>query len=245
MRKEASETSEMVNQAIFGDTFSILEQDKIKGFTRISLDHDHYEGWISKGSYTSAENDITDLKTIILHDLFTVLYSKDKSDQLILGCGSRLRTSTPGMIHIENKTYILPETKEEKAGNLRDQIVSWGLKLLSLPYIWGGRSSFGFDCSGLCQNLYSQAGIAIPRDASQQAGVGKTRSFIAEAVRGDLAFFDNDNGEIIHVGMILDEGKILHSSGKVKIDSIDHQGIYSASQNRYTHKLRLVKNLLD
>jgi cell wall-associated NlpC family hydrolase len=115
---------------------------------------------------------------------------------------------------------------------------------LNSPYLWGGKSPFGIDCSGFTQMVYKLCGIKILRDAKQQAQQGSALSFIEEAVPGDLAFFDNEEGKIIHVGIVLKNNKIIHASGCVRIDTLDHQGIYNASAKTYTHNLRVIKNIL-
>ena len=115
---------------------------------------------------------------------------------------------------------------------------------LNAPYLWGGRSPFGIDCSGFTQIIYKSIGFKLPRDAYQQATIGQTLSFIEESESGDLAFFDNEEGKIIHVGIMLSDNKIIHASGKVRIDSIDHQGIFNAETNRYSHKLRIIKRII-
>ena len=109
----------------------------------------------------------------------------------------------------------------------RQTIIKAAQSMLNTPYLWGGRTSWGIDCSGFSQFLYSLTGLKLPRDASQQVNFGKTLNFVSEAQPGDLAFFDNEEGIISHVGIIFEPGKIIHASGKVKIDTIDHQGIYN------------------
>ena len=115
--------------------------------------------------------------------------------------------------------------------------------LLNSPYQWGGRSPFGIDCSGFVQLIYKLNGIFLPRDASQQALMGQALSFIEEAEDGDLAFFDNAEGQITHVGIILSNNRIIHASGKVRIDKLDHQGIFNLEKRDYTHRLRLISKI--
>ena len=115
---------------------------------------------------------------------------------------------------------------------------------INAPYLWGGRSPFGIDCSGFTQLVYKIAGKKLPRDAYQQAEIGQTLSFVEEAQSGDLAFFDNEEGSIVHVGILLQDNEIIHASGKVRIDKIDHQGIFNVDTKRYSHKLRLIKKIL-
>ena len=102
----------------------------------------------------------------------------------------------------------------------------------------------GIDCSGLTQMIYRINGYQIPRDASQQAELGNTLSFIDESEPGDLAFFDNDEGKIIHVGLLLENNYILHAHGKVRIDQLDKTGIYNTDKETYSHTLSFVKSYL-
>ena len=115
---------------------------------------------------------------------------------------------------------------------------------MNAPYLWGGRTPFGIDCSGFVQMVYKLQGMKLLRDASQQATLGEVVSLIDEAESGDLAFFDDAEGNIIHVGMLIDRQRIIHCSGKVKINNLDHEGIYDANLQKYTHKLRLIKRII-
>ncbi|NOR88170.1 MAG: hydrolase Nlp/P60, partial [Bacteroidales bacterium] len=126
----------------------------------------------------------------------------------------------------------------------RDGIVEMTELFINAPYLWGGKTPFGVDCSGLTQSVYKMAGIQLKRDASQQATQGEVLNFLEEALPGDLAFFDNEEGHITHVGIILADNEIIHASGKVRIDKIDHQGIYNIELGKYTHQLRLIKRML-
>ena len=135
---------------------------------------------------------------------------------------------------------VVPGRKQD-AGSLRRQYVAALQQYEGTRYIWGGENRFGIDCSGLVQVVYHSCGLDLPRDAAQQSLEGETIDFVDEVLPGDLAFFDNPAGEIIHVGIIIGPGKILHASGQVKIDNIDHNGIFSVDQGIYTHSLRIIK----
>ena len=126
----------------------------------------------------------------------------------------------------------------------KSDLITTAYQYLNAPYLWGGKTPFGIDCSGFTQMVYKLNGYHLLRDASQQAGQGDALSFIEESEPGDLAFFDNDEGKIIHVGIMMENNYIIHASGKVRIDRLDHLGIYNAEQNRHTHRLRVIKKII-
>jgi cell wall-associated NlpC family hydrolase len=122
--------------------------------------------------------------------------------------------------------------------------VNDALLYLNAPYVWGGRTPFGIDCSGFVQMVYKMKKIKLLRDASQQASQGEVISLLGEAEPGDLAFFDDAEGKITHVGLLIDRSHIIHCSGKVRIDVLDHEGIYNEAVQKYTHKLRLIRRIV-
>ena len=126
----------------------------------------------------------------------------------------------------------------------KENIVKTSLLLLNSPYLWGGRTPFGIDCSGLSQIVYKVNGYKIDRDAKDQALLGTPLSFIEESEPGDLAFFDNKEGDIIHVGIIMKNNYIIHAHGKVRIDRLDQTGIYNVDTNKHSHKLRVIKKII-
>ena len=126
----------------------------------------------------------------------------------------------------------------------KDRLINTAFMYLNTPYLWGGKSPFGIDCSGFTQMVYKLCGYKLLRDASQQATQGEVLSFIEESEPGDLAFFDNNDGDIIHVGIIMKDNYIIHAHGKVRIDRIDHSGIYNIDTRRHTHKLRVIKKII-
>jgi cell wall-associated NlpC family hydrolase len=133
---------------------------------------------------------------------------------------------------------------ERTETDIRRSIIRDAEDLIETPYLWGGRSQWGIDCSGFVQLVYRLSGLLMPRDASEQAKLGNTMSFISEAQPGDLAFFDNEEGNIVHVGIVYSPNEIIHASKKVRIDRIDHNGIYNDELKKYTHQLRVMKNVI-
>jgi gamma-D-glutamyl-L-lysine dipeptidyl-peptidase len=126
----------------------------------------------------------------------------------------------------------------------KESVADTAMRFINCPYIWGGRIPSGIDCSGLTQLAFKIHGLSIPRDSWKQSENGVTISFIEETVPGDLVFFDNESGCITHVGMIISKGLVIHASGRVRIDSIDHQGIYKNDLGRYSHRLRIIKRII-
>ena len=247
LRAEPSEKSEMISQVLYGETVEILETNKKTGFSKVVMLFDKYEGWLdSKTIYPCDEEThqrINSLVEFVLSDIQNVL-SLNNNTNLIIGAGSSLWRKKDIIVYPENVLSV--ETKNENvSGTIRERLVHSTIKWLNIPYLWGGRSSCGVDCSGFVQNIFKQVGIKLPRDAYQQAEMGNNINFHTEAQAGDLAFFDDDEGQIKHVGILLSSSKIIHSSGMVKIDKIDQNGIFSDTITAYTHKLRLVKDIVS
>ena len=115
---------------------------------------------------------------------------------------------------------------------------------LNAPYLWGGKTPLGIDCSGFTQLVYKINGVKLKRDASDQALQGQTLSFIEESEPGDLAFFDDSEGNITHVGLLLENHRIIHASGMVRIDKIDQSGIFNIETQSHSHKLRFIKKMI-
>jgi cell wall-associated NlpC family hydrolase len=118
------------------------------------------------------------------------------------------------------------------------------MRFINSPYIWGGRIPSGMDCSGFTQLVCKIHGKPIPRNSWQQAETGENISSIDEAKPGDLVFFDNEQGRIIHVGMMISSGLVIHASGRVRIDQIDHHGIFKKEIGAYSHHLRSIRRII-
>ncbi len=244
-RAEASDKSEMITQLLFGDIFSITEEsDK---FIHIKIHYDNYECWICKKQYMPINKnefrEISNSPYYCVTDLVQVISYKKNLVPIVQG--SSLPNYRNGEFTINNnKIAYKGEVSTPGKIGTKGKIVEDALMYLNAPYLWGGKSPFGIDCSGFTQIVYKLNNIVIPRDAHQQARLGEGYSFLEESEAGDLAFFDNEEGKITHVGILVGKNKIIHASGKVRMDTLDHQGIFNKETNCYSHKLRIIKTLL-
>lgn len=234
LRREPGHQSEMINQVLYGESFEILEQQK--SWSLVKLLTDLFEGWIDNNQFLAVTADQCgrDQELILSADMME--FVSDQKEQLIpIPIGSTLNT-LPGIKHRFQGRHT--SGKKEKS-----HLLGSAYLYLNAPYLKGGRSPFGIDADGLTQMVYRLNGYDLPRMAQQQAQHGDSLSFIEEAEAGDLAFFDNEDGEINHVGILMDDNHILHAWGKVRIDRLDHLGIYNPETRRHTHKLRLIKRI--
>ena len=230
-----SDKSEMINQLIYGDIIEILEEKE--KWVKIKSVFDDYIGWIDKKQYFKIDDNIKlDLNNPI-YSINLVEFIENNNNELVtIPIGSDISN-----ISLMNHKF---EGKTISGKNNRNSIVNTALSFLNSPYLWGGKTPFGIDCSGFTQMVYKINGYKLSRDAKDQANQGETLSFIEESEAGDLAFFNNDQGDIIHVGIILQNNHIIHASGKVRIDRIDHSGIYNNDLNKHTHSLRYIKKII-
>jgi len=242
IRELPSDKSEMTTQLIFGEHYKILERRK--KWSRIKIAHDKYTGWISnnqiylidKEEYDKLEKEVATLTT----DILDIIEGTSKQPIVI---GSVLPTYKSDHALIKNKMYKFLGKKTQGFSE-KKHLVNNALIFINAPYLWGGRTPFGIDCSGFTQIVYRLQGINIPRDAFQQAEIGNTLSFIEECEEGDLAFFDDSEGKITHVGIIMKNNNIIHASGRVRIDKLDQQGIFNIEEKTHTHKLRIIKSII-
>jgi hypothetical protein len=247
-REESSDKSEMITQLLFGDHYKIIEE-KAK-WTKVRVAYDKYECWIcikqtheiSKEQYEKLESQE---KLAICTALTQPVKHIDSKEMLPITLGSTLPLlKKNNQFALGDDEYVFIGSTYKPSKPSREKSIDFARMFINAPYLWGGKSPFGIDCSGFVQLVYKLIGIKLPRDAYQQAEIGQTLSFVEEAQQGDLAFFDNSEGEITHVGIILNDNYILHASGKVRLDKIDHQGIFNMEKKSYSHKMRLIKSII-
>jgi gamma-D-glutamyl-L-lysine dipeptidyl-peptidase len=241
-RSSASDKSEMTSQLIFGEIISVSEA---KGdWWLVRNEADGYESWVQAKQLTllseKQEKDWAKAQKRISDRLFRVVSVNGENRTVPFG------SILPGKAMNSEGLSISCEEKINPVGTLRTEAI----KLLGCPYLWGGKTPMGLDCSGFVQLVFSRMNNPMPRDAYQQAEIGETIGFLAEAAEGDLAFFDNAAGHITHVGIVLknaadDTFEIIHASGRVRCDVLDHEGIFNRETAQYSHKLRLIKRLVS
>lgn len=241
LRAEPAHKSEMISQALFGECVE-TEEVNADGWVKVKLQFDGYEGWATAShleiiTLEQFEAPVTHMAT----QWASRLTVNGQPMYIPYGCLLKMGVGPWGNVKVTGETGI------EAFAAPHSPRTAWRAiahTFLNTPYLWGGKSVFGIDCSGFTQSVYKILGIPLLRDAYQQATQGETVSLLQEAAPGDLAFFDNEAGRIMHVGLMLSDHEIIHAAGKVRIDPIDHLGIVNADTGQRTHKLRIVKRML-
>ncbi|WP_047244847.1 C40 family peptidase [Maribacter thermophilus] len=237
LRYSPEESSEMMSQLLFGEHFKILESRKY--WSKIRVAYDNCEGWIpnnqllfiSKEEYEAIQNKVK------CHTSDLIGYVEHNNSMLTpILLGSSMNNTESLCVKFDGNKLQGMQKKEN--------LVKTALLYLNSPGLNGGRTPFGIDASGLTQMVYKINGYELLRNAEQQATQGEALSFVEESEAGDLAFFDNTNGIIDHVGIIMDNNYIIHVNGTVRIDRIDHTGIFNNDLRNYSHKLRVIKKII-
>jgi len=245
VRSYPSEESEMVTQLLFGDHYTVLESMNEGRWLKIEINFDEYLGWIdAKQHYPISDtyfNHLNDVNFKICTDITgSLLYNKSPIQILI---GSILPISSMELFDMEEQLAFNGESHNMGNSMGFEFVKQIALKYLNAPYVWGGKTPFGVDCSGFIQMVFKIAGYKLSRDASEQALLGTKVDNLTDAIPGDLCYFGTKT-KITHVGMLLSNSKIIHASGQVRIDDISDQGIHLVVNNSLTHKLQLIKRVL-
>jgi len=242
LRREPSDKAEMSTQLLFGDILEVDDQDG--SWFHVKVFFDGYHGWVDSKQIREIEEEefhrLSSSNLFINRQLFADSVSRN-GQMIRIPAGCSFYDLKDQVMKIDGQEYVLEGTAFAYAFSGFDDLLKTASDYLSSPYLWGGKTYLGLDCSGFTQVVYKQHGISLLRDAAQQATQGELINFLSDSTPGDLAFFDNAEGHIIHVGILTGNQQVLHCSGKVRIDDIDHQGIYNRELNKYTHSLRLIR----
>lgn len=246
LRAEPSDRSEITSQLLFGDSYMVLKTSDDKKWINISNAFDDYSGWIDARQYLPVNASYYDtVKSScfpICKDLVALVRGRSKIFPIVFG--SVLPFYEGGFVMLGDEQFIfegriaIPEKVNFKTLEITARYY------LSTPYLWGGRTHFGIDCSGFVQQVFKISGYSLPRDSAHQSEAGQEVSF-GQMKPGDVAFFKNAHGKIIHVGIVLEHKLIIHASGEVRIDRLDETGIYNEDKNVYTHKLATIRRILQ
>lgn len=241
LRKDPSEKSELVTQLLFGEKYVVL--DRHADWLLVQCEHDQYEGWLSMAQHPGPASNETEMSETMLVGI-PLLETEVHGKIYRLPFGSELGVLASDIAAEKLEKWQASGIIVSPRTGSRAQVMHFAGMLINSPYLWGGRNPLGYDCSGFVQVVFKLSGIGLPRDARQQAAAGHIVDFADAAAAGDLAFFENESGQIVHVGITDGEGGIIHCSGYVRHDSLDAHGIFNRMTKRHTHKLRLIKRLL-
>ncbi len=245
IRLQPDHRSEMVSQLLFGECVNIHESNK--DWLYIETIYDNYQGWIAQNQLFILNDDdrafIDQNKKLITASPVALIRDENSDITFLVSAGSSFYANADQRMVISDKCFRYNGQFADSINTIGDLIPEFAVRFNHAPYLWGGRSVFGLDCSGFTQVVFKMAGISIPRDAAMQAKEGEPVHLIHESVAGDLAFFDNDEEIITHVGIIMKNNMIIHAHGKVRIDKTDHLGIFNNENKKYSHRLRLMKRI--
>jgi gamma-D-glutamyl-L-lysine dipeptidyl-peptidase len=245
LRSQPNERSEMLSQLLFGETVEVT--DSRDNWRHVTCSWDGVSGWVDARQLlriTPEAYEAYHAEQSLSLSLVEGLMAADHFVPLTLGAvlprydGLRCEL---GDLSFQFSGPVVTPSQAPQSG---DWMVKIARRYLHAPYLWGGRSPFGIDAPGLAQMVYKIAGIRLHREPTMQVTQGRVVDFTEQCQAGDLAFFDNGKGDINHVGIILPGCHLIHASGKVRIDKLDHFGVFNRELNRYTHQLRIVKRHL-
>lgn len=246
VRAETSDKSEQVTQLLFGDHYEVIDQALDRKWLKVRSNFDQYVGWIDEKQHHAISKEyfeyLNQAEFKITTDVTSsILYNKSR--QVIL-MGSMIPISSSELFKMEEQFAFIGEAKNLGQKREFEFLRTTAIKYLNSPYLWGGKSTFGVDCSGFTQMVFKICGYRLLRDSGQQAAQGKPVGTLQEAKAGDLAFFKNAAGKINHVGILLEQDKIIHASGRVRVDPLNHEGIFNPETKTFTHSFSHLRRVL-
>lgn len=245
VREEPSDASEMISQLLFGEHYTVLEVSENDAWIKVENAFDSYQGWIDVKQHHPISPEYFEQIEGSEYKICTELTSKILFNHQVsyITCGAILPLLNNPIFKEEGNVVFNGNAKSVHQKVSVSTMINTAKMYQNTPYLWGGRSPFGIDCSGFTQVVFRMSGYRLPRDSSQQIMKGEEIKF-DEHEPGDLAFFTNKEGKMNHVGILIGDQEVIHASGKVRIDRIDEKGIFNQEQNHYTHHLFKVKRVL-
>lgn len=225
VRLENSEVSPQISQILYGEKVEILKIEE--GFAKINWLQNE-EGWVDKRHL----KEILDAEIILKSSIITtdnIAYYHVPEGKTLLSIGSEIQSTE------------LPNLKEKNG----EAIAKTALEFLNVPHLTGGRSFFGVDAAGFVQLIFKVHGISLPRNLEEMSKMGNPLFFVGESKAGDLAFFGDASGQIVHVGVMINNFEIIHADEKVRLDSLDSSGIYNKDLKKHTFLLRVINRILQ
>lgn len=243
IRRKPDHRKEMVNQLLFGESVEVL-REKGPLWLKVRSLHDDYEGWMTRNLVHFVDPNLVSVRSnLVTSDLLTAIRFRERTMQIPFGSSLPFFENGKGMIGDIGFSGQLRAWDRDKQEDRLAAILQLGEKWMQAPYLWGGRTILGVDCSGLVQMLMKMVGIDLPRDAWQQAQEGEVVEKFKDALPGDLVFFDNKE-DIVHVGILIGNDQLIHSSGQVRIDRIDKRSVIHAETGERMQKLKAIRRIL-
>ena len=253
VRQEPSEGSEQLTQLLFGEVCEVL--DRLPRWTKIRSTLDGQEGWVDFKMLTHVGDEAIRREAKgegVISVPMAIATDMETGEDLMLTLGTRLPNYAHGTFEVLGKQYLINPAgvRGERREARGEEICAIAQTLLNAPYLWGGKNAMGMDCSGFTQVVYAAMGVNLLRNAREQMTQGELVPSLTEAQPGDLAFFDHADRDpkatnISHVGLLLDNKKIIHCSGCVHIDTIDEQGIHLPDGELTHHLVQIRRYLFD
>ncbi len=247
VRTESREGAEQSTQMIFGELCTVLEQKP--RWDRVKLNLDGQEGWVDEKMITPMSDDeyrsyfeaLSSAAMVVFPMAYAV--SENNGQTIPLTAGTRLTHYKDGRFEVLGVGFrIDPSLVRVQPYEMNQENLLQAVRFfLNIPYLWGEKNAMGMDCSGFTQTVMGLFGKHLLRNASEQVTQGEAVASLKEAQAGDLVFFDHEDGKISHVGIVIDSERVIHCSGRVKVEKLDETGIYSAEKGEYTHNLVAIR----